>query len=132
LTNNITSCSVFNEQEKKSSGIYKVDFTGLEKDFTNEEILYYSNVYLNLNSDGSFRFSKLIIGAGSQEGVWKIHEDPLSGLIVLRGIENTYYSEIGRCEKINGLIRVSLPEESYKKKLPFRKIKHEFPELIGN
>ena len=110
--------------KKRSSGVYVVDFEGLEDGFTEEEIKYYSGTYFYLNYDGSFSLSKEIHSKVSKRGTWKLHDDDLSRLIELF-YDYGAYSQIERCEKIGGIITIS---RSINKKLPFKKIKHEFPE----
>ena len=120
----IVSCS--HNLEKEASGTYKVDFTGFEKEFTAEEILYYSDIYLYLNYDGTFSFSKVIQGETFKKGQWKLHDDDLSNLIVLKYDKNST-AQIGICTSINCITRVPVPYKSYSKSIPFKKIKNEFP-----
>lgn len=124
------SCVEYQVKEKRSAGIYEVKLTSVDSaNFTNDEIAYYSNLKLHLNYSGDYFLSKKILGVSSNKGIWYLHKDLISGLIVLEGEDKSYYSEISRCEKINGITKLSLPNKNYEVKLPFKKISHEFPEL---
>lgn len=120
-----TACTGFRAQEKIVSGVYKVDFKNFKNKFTQNEIEYYSNVYLSLRYDGSFEFSK-IIRENSKEGKWKLHEEREYDLIVLTH-ENGAATQTSRCKVDNCLIKITILSDGKLKYLPFRKIENEFP-----
>ncbi len=137
----VVSCSQ-NTHGKRTSGVYKVDFRGLktvdfkgkglDTVFTDEQKLYYSNFYLYINSDRTFHFSKSFFNEKDTiNGSWEVHDDPLAFTILLNGKRKSYYSHMAMCETINAFVDVAVPNEHYLRRLPFIKIKHEFPEMIN-
>ncbi len=116
--------------EKCSPGIYQVDFKGLSRFnffskfdtvFSKEEKLYYSNFQLCIKPNKTFYFSKPFYNEKiTIKGYWEAHDDPLAGVIILRGVNSKYFTYHNGCDFGD----IQIHNKYYLKRLPIKKIKN--------